>query len=161
MQIRQLGINDALLWKKYRLEALKLHPENYLSSYEEEILLTDEDWKKRITQHEIFGLFKGVQLVATVCFSVMERYKNKHKGEIWGVYTLASERGQGYSICLMQHVLRHAQKKVKLCLLTCTTTNVVAFHIYQKLGFKVYGIEPKSIQVGKDFFDENLMILQF
>ena len=160
MHIRKLESDDALIWKKYRLESLKNHPENYLSALEEEQLYTDEQWRKRIQDDEVFGLFEDSELKSLVCFSVLQSLKSNHKGEIWGVYTDPSSRGKGYSSLLLQHVIDYAKTKVDYLSLTCTTTNTGAYHIYQKLGFTLYGTETKAIKVGSKFFDEYLMTIE-
>jgi hypothetical protein len=53
----------------------------------------------------------------------LSRLKCNHVGEIWGVYTIPTARGKGYSIKLLQHLLADAKQKVVHCILTCTTIN--------------------------------------
>jgi ribosomal protein S18 acetylase RimI-like enzyme len=161
MQIRKLEPNDAMVWKKLRLESLVKHPENYLSAIEEESLLTDEDWQQRIAQNDVYGLFEDKQLVSIASMKTMSRLKCSHVGEIWGVYTIPDARGKGYSSQLLKHLLTDAKHKVDHCILTCTTTNQGAFHIYQKLGFRVYGIDNKAIKVGENYYDEYMMTLEW
>lgn len=84
MEIRKLTIADTPLWKHNRLEALINHPENYLSSYEEEINLSDLEWQNRISEHAVFGVFENQNLLSMVSFSMLPRIKSKHIGEIWG-----------------------------------------------------------------------------
>jgi ribosomal protein S18 acetylase RimI-like enzyme len=160
-EIRKLRQSDVLLWKAMRLDSLQQHPENYLSSYEEESLRSLSDWKNILKNNDIFGLFVGDELVSIVSFSIMSRYKYRHKGEIWGVYTSQEHRGKGYSNTLMQTVLSHAATKVKQCILTVTDTNHHAYKMYNQLGFKTYGIEPKAIEVDGEFHNEILMIICF
>lgn len=161
LTIRKLLPQDAQLWKKYRLEALKFHPENFLNSLEDEEKLNDLEWKGRLLENDIFGLFEDLKLVSMVSFSILPKNKLKHIGEIWGVYTLPSARGKGYLTELLKHVLSYAEKKVDHCILTCTTSNTGAFHVYQKLGFKVYGIDKNAIKVQDTFYDEYLMSKTF
>ena len=44
VEIKQLTPNDFKKWRDLRLESLQNHPENYLSSFEEESKRTDEEW---------------------------------------------------------------------------------------------------------------------
>jgi RimJ/RimL family protein N-acetyltransferase len=37
------------------------------------------------------------------------------------------------------------------------TTNEAAINCYRKVGFTIYGLEPKSIQVNGSYYDEYLM----
>ena len=44
-------------------------------------------------------------------------------------------------------------------MLTVTETNVAARTLYEKFGFRSFGIEPRAIRVGDTYFDKNHMIL--
>lgn len=161
MDMRLLSKSDSMLLKEIRLEALLRYPENYLSSYEEESLGTNQQWEEVIEQNKIYGLFVDDQLVSTVCLSPKTAFKHKHKGEIWGVYTKPAFQGRGFAYQLLTYVLEQAQKYLDICYLTCTKNNQTAFKIYQKLGFIIYGIELKSIYVNKQYYDEYLMAIDF
>ena len=39
--LRKLQQSDALIWREIRLEAVKMHPESFGGSFEEESVLTD------------------------------------------------------------------------------------------------------------------------
>jgi RimJ/RimL family protein N-acetyltransferase len=41
------------------------------------------------------------------------------------------------------------------------TTNSVALRLYERLGFKPYGIESKALRIDGAFFDEALLALDF
>jgi ribosomal protein S18 acetylase RimI-like enzyme len=161
MDMRLLSKSDSVLWKTIRLEALLNYPENYLSSYEEERLRSEKQWEEVIEQNKIYGLFVDGQLVSTVSLSPKTAFKHQHKGEIWGIYTKPAFQGRGFAYQLLAYVLEQAQKYLELCYLTCTTTNQVAFGIYQKIGFVTYGVELKSIYVNKQYYDEYLMAIDF
>jgi len=161
MEMKLLSKSDSLLWKSIRLEALLSYPENYLSSFEEESLRSDQQWEDVIVQNKIYGLFIDEQLVSTVSLSPKSAFKHRHKGEIWGVYTKPMFQGKGFAYLLLAYVLEQAQTSLDLCYLTCTTSNKSAYRIYQKLGFETYGIELKSIYVNKHYYDEYLMAIDF
>ena len=44
-------------------------------------------------------------------------------------------------------------------MLTVTETNVAARELYEKFGFRSFGIEPRAIRVGDVYYDKNHMIL--
>jgi ribosomal protein S18 acetylase RimI-like enzyme len=157
INIRKLLPSEALLWKKYRIEALQNHPENYLASSDDELKLSDADWEKRITDNEIFGLFEESCLMSMLAFTILPQEKSQHIGEIWAVYTLPDARGKGYLTQLMEHVLDYEKDRVDHFRLACNTLNIGAFRIYQKLGFTVYGTERKAVKINDTFYDEYLM----
>ncbi len=51
-----------------------------------------------------------------------------------------------------------SQSGLEQLVLTVTETNVGARTLYEKLGFRSFGIEPRAIRVGDTYFDKNHMI---
>jgi ribosomal protein S18 acetylase RimI-like enzyme len=43
--------------------------------------------------------------------------------------------------------------------LTVVTINLGAIGLYESLGFKTYGVEPKALKVDNDYYEEALMHL--
>lgn len=160
MNIKLLTNQDFKLWKTIRLEALQNSPESFGSSYEEEILYTEEDWKKNLENNYIFGIFINNELVASACYAPFSNLKGKHRGMIWGVYTNVAHRKKGLSKALMQKLISHAITKVGQLHLSCTTTNQQAQNMYENLGFKIYGTDPKALKINDKYYDEYLMVLE-
>jgi RimJ/RimL family protein N-acetyltransferase len=161
LKIRILTQKDCKIWKQFRLEALKNSPENFGSSYEEEVNWTDLAFQDSLQKSKIFAAFDGQVLMACVGFYSLNTIKTKHCGIIWGMYTLPEYRRQGVAGALFQVVIAHAQSCVMQLHLTCVTTNISAIQFYQKFGFKIYGTEPRALKIGDAFFDEHLMMLDF
>jgi len=158
MKIRLLTEEDNKIWKAIRLEALQNSPENFGTSYEEEINFPAEDWS--VQNNDIFGAFIEDKLVATTGFFTLRLKKMKHRGRLFAIYVMPKHRGQGLASQLIETVINHAKSRVIQLHLTCTTTNESAINLYQKHGFKTYGTEPRSLKVGEIFFDEYLMLLE-
>ena len=78
MNIRLLTNQDIEAWKTIRLEALQNSPESFGSSYEEEILYTDQDWKTHLENNNIFGCFIDNELIASACYVPFSNIKGKH-----------------------------------------------------------------------------------
>ena len=47
LTIRRIGADDVEAFRRIRLEALREEPSAYASSYEDSVVLTDEDWRNR------------------------------------------------------------------------------------------------------------------
>jgi ribosomal protein S18 acetylase RimI-like enzyme len=45
-------------------------------------------------------------------------------------------------------------------LLAVVTINDAARRLYRSLGFEVYGLEPRALKQGEQYWDEELMILR-
>lgn len=159
MNIRLLTNQDIEAWKTIRLEALQNSPESFGSSYEEEILYTDQDWKTHLENNNIFGCFIDNELIASACYVPFSNIKGKHRGMIWGVYTKSAHRKKGLSKDLMQNLISHAQTQVSQLHLSCTTANQQAKNMYEKLRFKIYGTDPKALKIEDKYYDEYLMVL--
>ena len=160
-EIRQLREQDWTLVKEIRLEALKLHPEFFGGSYEEESLRSDEDFKQHLIKNDIFGAFIENKLVGAAGFFQFTLQKLKHRGTLFGLYVRQENRGQGVADQLIKAVINHARQQVLQLHCTVTIDNKAAINLYQKHGFQIYGTEPRSLKVDKNFYDEHLMVLKF
>jgi ribosomal protein S18 acetylase RimI-like enzyme len=82
-----------------------------------------------------------------------------HKGLLWGVYVRAAVRGQGLGRALVTQVIGHARERVAQLHAAVVTGNAVARGLYRDLGFVPYGLEPRALKVGEQYFDQELMVL--
>lgn len=158
--IKQLQEQDWTLWKEIRLEAVKLHPEAFGGSYQEESLWEDEDFKKYLVKNNIFGAFIENKLVGIAGFFQFPLQKLKHRGTLFSLYVKKENRGQGVADHLIKEIINHARQQVLQLHCTVTTDNNPAITLYQRYGFQIYGTEPRSIKVDDNFYDEYLMVLK-
>jgi ribosomal protein S18 acetylase RimI-like enzyme len=159
--IRILQESDYQIWKAIRLEAVKAHPEAFGSSYEEESLYSDEDFKQDLTKSNIFGAFSKNGLIGIVGFFKLKPLKMQHRGTMFSMYIKLEYRGQGAAAQLIQAVINHARQNVLQLHCTVVSENKLATKFYQKYGFQIYGTEPQALKVDEKFYDEHLMILKF
>jgi ribosomal protein S18 acetylase RimI-like enzyme len=160
VKITILTQKDWEIWKQFRLDALKNSPENFGSSYEEELNWPDSDFQNELIKSDIFGAFIDDSLVCCAGFYILDSLKTKHRGIIWGMYTKPEYRHQGVASTLIQTIINHSMSRVSQLHLTCVTSNLGAVAFYQKQGFKIYGTEPRALKIGDAFFDEHLMLLE-
>lgn len=161
IQIRQLKKQDWVLWKEIRLEALRLHPEAFGSSYEEVSLWPDEEYQSMLIKNDIFCSFIDNCLAGGAGFFIYELEKFKHRGCLFGLYLRKGYRGQGIADQLVEKIITHARDKVIQLHCTVTTENTSAIELYKKYGFQIYGTEPRSLKVSGIFYDEHFMVLKF
>ena len=62
------------------------------------------------------------------------------------------------SCCGTRSTRRESQSGLEQLVLTVTETNVGARTLYEKFGFRSFGIEPRAIRVGDAYCDKNHMI---
>jgi len=85
--------------------------------------------------------------------------KIKHKAKIWGLYVVPEHRGKGVASLLVNTVLNEAiDIGVELVQLSVSTQNRASYSLYLRLGFTVYGTEPRSMKVDNQYIDEYLMV---
>ncbi|MHB2037606.1 MAG: GNAT family N-acetyltransferase [Nitrososphaerales archaeon] len=147
-------------WKDYRnlrLEALKSDPSAFGSSFEEEVTLTEGEWKRRI-QNILFATSNDTPVGMIGCV-FGDRLKAKHIAEIHGVYVSPGHRGEGIGTKMLGHALQMIRKNKRAVKaeLWVNPEQLAAVKLYKKSGFVVSGKSKKSIKVGRMFFDMLLM----
>lgn len=161
---RPLAPIDAEAYRELRLEALASAPEAFGSSYEEEVVLSTEEFRVRIPisgPDRIFAAFSGGHLAGMAGFMVRNRLKARHKGLMWGVYVRPDWRGRGLGEALVRQVVDHAVDHVIVLEAGVGIFNTGARRTYHKLGFRPYGIERKALRIGDTFYDEELLFIDF
>ena len=112
----------------------------------------------------VFGAFVANELAGIVGLAREPRAKNRHKGSVFGMY-VAPEHGRGgIGTALLRRVIETAQLEgIEQLILTVTDSNVPARTLYERSGFRSFGVEPRAIRVNEGvvdvYYDKNHMIL--
>jgi ribosomal protein S18 acetylase RimI-like enzyme len=157
--VRVLGPDDAGTFRALRLEALERHPCAFAAAHDEELGQSAADVAERLAQQAVFGAFVDGALTGVAGFATPALAKKMHKGILWGVYVRAAVRGQGLGRALVTQVIGHARERVEQLHAAVVTGNAVARGLYRDLGFVPYGLEPRALKVGEQYFDQELMVL--
>lgn len=160
--IREAVFDDLQKLRKLRIEALKLHPEAFGGDYETDKKLPLSHWKKNLkldSMNTIFVAQSGKELVGTSGIVRHHSPKMSHNALIWGVYVSTDFRHAKVGEKLINACLNWAKQNQLIAVkLSVVTTNASAIRLYVNCGFRVYGVEPKVIKIGQDYFDELLMV---
>jgi ribosomal protein S18 acetylase RimI-like enzyme len=161
--IRRLGPADAQAHRTIRLESLRLHPEAYSSSFEDEVGWPLTVFAERLAApppNATFGGFHGETLVGVVRLYVPAASKQRHRGHIVGVYVDAAHRRSGLAQNLMARVIAEArQYDLTAATLAVSVGNHAARALYVQLVFKPYGLDRRAMKLGDAYVDEELMVL--
>lgn len=165
IKIRLLNENDAEEYKEKRIEALQNHPEAFSSSVEEELEYSLEVHASRLraVNAYTFGAFKEDKLVGVVTLVTEIKRKLKHRSDIFAMYVTPQVRRHGVGKQLMNAAIEKAKEigGVEQVYLTVSSNNIAAKNLYESIGFKMIGSDPRAMKIGNTYIGEDLMALYF
>lgn len=159
MEIKILAEDDWELFRDIRLEALKNSPINFGSSYDQEAIYDETQFRQILNDNYIFGAFIEGKIIASAAIASNTKPRRIHIGEIWAVYTKPDYRNQSVSQRLLSRLIEFAKNHFMQLKLSVNTENSYALQAYKKVGFKEYGQEPRALKIDNNFEDITLMVL--
>ncbi|MDO8618450.1 MAG: GNAT family N-acetyltransferase [Candidatus Daviesbacteria bacterium] len=150
-------------WEEYkaiRLKALADNPYSFDASPDEELGLTDEEWKDRLSDPNAFRVFAQVdgKLVAKVEVDWKSSRKISHVAEVYGVYIDPEYRGQRLGGKLMTEIETLAKAHgIRKLWLDVVTTQEPAMSLYRSAGFREVGRLEQATYVNGQYYDKLLM----
>lgn len=162
MHIRRLDPADATAYRTLRLRALQEHPEAFTSSHDEDVLQPPEQSAQRLAgpRQRFWGAWEGDALTGMVGLERLPRAKERHKAIVVGMYVAPEHAGRGIGRQLLEALLADARTQgLEQLVLTVTDGNAGAVHLYERAGFRSFGVEPRAIRVEGRFFAKNHMAL--
>jgi ribosomal protein S18 acetylase RimI-like enzyme len=148
---------EAIAFREIRLEALRLCPEAFGSTFEAESVQPLKHFSERLTSSTVFAAYRNSESVGMAGFVGRQGIKEAHKGFLWGMYVRSDARKAGIGKRLVEDVLDFARRHVELIQLTVVSENEAARQLYADLGFVEYGIERNTLKQGGRYYDEILM----
>lgn len=162
--IRPLAAADAPAYRALRLSALADTPAAFGASHREEAAQPLDWFAARITPQppsRVYGAFQENALIGLAGFLAYHGEKKRHIGLLWGVYLAPAGRGRGIAAALVEAVIAHAREHVLLLHADVGVDNQPARRLYERLGFRSYGIQPKALRIDGAFHDEAMLALDF
>jgi len=144
---------------------LKNVPKYFGSTYEEEILnpkfMFETFIENDSPDHVMFGAFDDKRLIGITGFNRMARQRAMHRGELVQVYVDSDYRGQNIGEKLIRHVLEYAftLEGIEQVQLSVIAGNQAAIKLYEKIGFKTFGVQPRYFKAGDTYMDQQFMQL--
>jgi GNAT superfamily N-acetyltransferase len=163
--IREIGPDDAAIYRALRVRALDEHPEAFGRTSEEVPSLDTigEQLRADVGSREnvMLGAFDGDALVGMAGCHREQPIKQRHIAFISGVYVTPEHRRGGLARRLVTGVIDRARTwtGVEVLWLDVTTVNTGARALYASLGFVGAAVKPRVLRVGDRYYDEELMIL--
>jgi ribosomal protein S18 acetylase RimI-like enzyme len=166
-EIRLFTEQDAQTLWDLRMLALETDPWSFVDSPEELRAISVEEFATHLradhAENFIVGAFEQRTAVGMVgCYQEVP-LKRRHKAWIWGVFVKPAERGRGIARSLMQAAIERAKAidGLDMVMLTVAVDQLAPRKLYESLGFRSFGVEPKGIKIGNQHHDEEHMVLEF
>lgn len=95
----------------------------------------------------VFGVFIDARLAGAVGLRLNTRPKSRHKAFLFGLYVNARCTGRGAGAALVEHAIAFAAARegVALVQLSVIEGNGPAHRLYERAGFRQFGLEPCAI----------------
>lgn len=154
---RQLVAGDEAVFRALRLSGLKSDPEAFGSTFAAEEAYPLERYERMLANNYIMGVFASDRLAGAAAYYRMTGTSD-HRGYVWGVIVDQANRGHGIGQMVLEGLLDHARGSVKQLHLGVGTYNQPAIKLYQRVGFEIYGTEPRSLCVNGRYIDEHMMV---
>jgi ribosomal protein S18 acetylase RimI-like enzyme len=149
-QIRLLTPADAQELFELRRLALAESPFSFSASPEDDRIASVSAAARmldRAPASVVIGAFEE-RLTGMLDVYRQEPLKTAHIAVIWGVFVRPSSRGQGIAALLLDAGIAHARglEGVTSVRLSVNETTPGARRLYERFGFKVWGVEPDGLR---------------
>jgi ribosomal protein S18 acetylase RimI-like enzyme len=160
--IYKLSEKNAEEYIKLRREALLDSPFAFASSLEDDHSSNVEKIREYLRQGPdsvIFGAFIE-ELVGMAGLHRDRHKKSSHKAHLWGMYVCTEHRRKGLGRQLVQAVINHAQELpgVEYIHLSVSSAAPEAKHLYESIGFSIWGTEPDALRYDDRTISEHHMV---
>lgn len=162
--IEQLTTKDWRVLKDLWLHALKEDEIPFGSSYAEESVKSDEEWKQKFEAGPKYAARVSGTYVGLVGVRYEKQMKMSHTADIIGFYVLKEWQGKGIGRKLMEHVIAemYANPKIIRLRLGVDVERINAIKLYEDLGFVKTGTAYKAVKVADhEYHDHAQMLLIF
>lgn len=163
--IRKLQPHESASYREIRLACLKNAPDYFGSTYEEESRMSKLKFESHIenssSDHFMFGAFDDGTLIGITGFERMPRQRAMHRGEVVQVYVDPGYRGHNVGERLVRSVVEHAFSLdgIEQVQLSLIAGNRAGEQLYEKIGFRTYGIQLRYFKMDDRYTDQQFMQL--
>ena len=114
-----------------------------------------EELKQGVHSGDVIAVIAGGKSIDA--FGLIRRDEGeifRHCYEMGRVMVRSEKQRHGLGAAIVQRLLAEAKRrKVEVVWLDVRITNVVAIQLFQKLGFRTWGIFPNRIKTGREYID--------
>lgn len=160
--VRPITSDDWPEYRKVRLSALKDSPQAFGSTWEQEIMLSDEDWSARAIASSSGQSARGFFAIQRdeVCGLVwcLLSDMDPQVAHVYAMWTAPTVRRQGAGRALLEQCIAWAKsKRVHHVRLSVTKGESPAVQLYKSLGFYPVG-EPEFLRPHSDLKAQGMQL---
>lgn len=164
LNVRRLRAEDAADLVALRREALETDPLAFGASADDDRGLSLEFVRSSLADHQeqaMFGYFDGDSLSGMIGVIRAARVKRRHTGSIWGMYVTPGARNKGVGRALLEAAVQQARGwGLDQVQLEVTEAAPAAKRLYEAVGFRSWGREPRALHWKGRFVDEHHLVLE-
>jgi len=161
-EIRPLLAQEAGALAELRQCALIDSPDAFLSSPEDDLLSSEDAAREELSRPDLccLGAFTD-RLIGIVGIRRDGPAKVAHKAYLWGLFVLPQWRGRSIGARLLHAAIDQVRSLdgVTSVHLAVGERCEAARRLYEKLGFRVWGLEPAALRVDGRYLDDLHMVL--
>lgn len=155
-KITQLPPDRWQAYRDIRLEGLQADPLAFGSTYQEEVALTEEQWRNRIIC--MWFALDDDRPVGMIGLMRDTGVTGKHRAHVISLWVKPAFRGQGIGGKLIRHLQELAPTEgIRKLYLHVTSTQKDAIVLYEKQGFRKVGLLEENSKVGDEYLGTYLM----
>ena len=159
--LRESNLADAAQFRDLRLSGLQDSPTAFSADYQVNFDHPMSFWEGRLSFDEhgiVFFAEHENSLIGMSGIRQGETPKTKHGAYVWGVYIRPEWRGLHLAEGLINLCADWAGPRgVVILKLGVMANNESAIRCYKRIGFTVYGTEPRALFHDGQYYDEYLM----
>jgi peroxiredoxin/GNAT superfamily N-acetyltransferase len=163
--VRALEEADAAAFRALRLRALSEDAAAFLATHDEDAASAVADFGARLRAStpgtEVLGAFRGDGLVGILGYYRHAARKARHRVTLWGMYVAGEERRRGVGRALVEEAVTRLRAigDVEQIEIAVVSRELPAHELYGALGFQIQGTTRRAMKVGREYHDEDLMVL--
>lgn len=153
-ELRQLLPGDEELFRRVRLEALAAFPPAFAVSLAEQTAQSDEEIRCTLESVIVLGAFMSGGMVGLGGLKCSPLEKHSHKASILYMFVSPRLQSRGLGRRLLDALLERVPPVIEQVALTVVVPNPGAVALYESMGFRHWGTEPRAVKINGQYFDE-------
>lgn len=153
LNLRRLRAGDARSYRGVLLEALIVHSDCFLEDYNAELSRPLAEIEEELEKSGTFGAWFGALLVGIASEVPCTEAKRRHCGKVRNLYVREGYRRRGIGGHLIREILLYAANDLQQLEVQVPFRCESGVRLFEQFGFRMGGLLPSPLRVGKEEID--------